>query len=533
LFEPPSWPLNPPYQTAKAPKRGPFSFSAQAGDVMPFNPNFPFVPAGSDGIDEDGLPNDWFVPANPGAVAPTNPNMPAPAPAPNPALPAPNPQLSSATLGPSNQPAPPRPDPFAAYWALIPASRLGALAWAPPIFPSSNPFAFQNIPAAPPPFSLNSPRQFPSATPAPPDDLPPTAPNGLFASIGRMLAARAKPYDPFEAAANGIWGGIAKMIAANAAPDPGARGFLGSLADLPTPPSAQAASYAPYSGPFLPLDPTTLQAGNPPFASLRSDLLNRANPTGPILNQLLTDQALGASDTGGESARPNYLLIAGDNEDEKEKERQKLDPWVSMGLPDVGPTTSPKALPTFPLVLPFSPRPLPPPTPAPQPPPRPSLPPAASPPPLLNPSRAPAPPPRSAGTPTEPVEGDAGAEDASPPGPAGGAASPIPQARGKRYEQQEGSQQTTVRTIIDGKEVTFRLDFPPDENGIKDLKDYKWSRRGYQVPFLQQRVIEDFQAQLRNYQAIHPQVKLQFSEQPPQWVERAIEDAGGTYFVKP
>jgi hypothetical protein len=33
--------------------------------------------------------------------------------------------------------------------------------------------------------------------------------------------------------------------------------------------------------------------------------------------------------------------------------------------------------------------------------------------------------------------------------------------------------------------------------------------------------------------AIHPQVKLRFSKQPPQWVERAIEEAGGTYLVKP
>ncbi len=176
---------------------------------MPSYPNFPFVPAGSDGIDDqDGLPNDWFVPANPGAVAPNNANLPAPAAAPN--QPAPNLQASAATPGPSNRRMPPRPDPLAAYWALIPASRVGALAWAPPIFPSSNPFAFQNIPAPPLPFSLNSPRQFPSATPVPLDDVPPAAAaDGLFGNtIGRMLAARAKPYDRFEAAANGMWGGM-------------------------------------------------------------------------------------------------------------------------------------------------------------------------------------------------------------------------------------------------------------------------------------------------------------------------------------
>jgi hypothetical protein len=315
--------------------------------------------------------------------------------------PAPNLQPSAAPLGASNQPTP-RPDPFAAYWALIPASRVGALAWAPPIFPSSNPFAFQNIPAAPPPFSLNSPRQFPSATPAPFDDVPPAAANGLFGNtIGKMLAARAKPYDPLEAAANGMWGGIAKMIAANAAPDPGARGFLGSLADLPVPPSAQAASYAPYSGPFLPLDPIGFQASSPPY--LRNDSPTRTDPTEPIPNQPPPDQALAAPDAGREG-RPNYLLI-GDNEDEQEKERQKLDPWTSMGLPDVGPTTSPKALPTLPLVLPFSPRLLPPPTPVPAPPLRPPLPPASS----LSPGTSPLPStgpatnsPRASGAPIGP-----------------------------------------------------------------------------------------------------------------------------------
>jgi len=282
---------------------------------MPFDPNSPFVSAGSDGIDDwfvpdqDGFPNDWFVPGNAGAVAPNNPNMPAAAAAPSPGPPAPDPQPSTATPGPSNQPAPPRPDRYAAYWALIPASRVGALAWAPPIFPSSIPFSSQNIPApawvTPPPFLLNSAGQPPSAGPAPLDDLPPAAANGLFGGIGRMLAARAKAYDPFEAAANGMLGGIAKMIAASAAPDPGARGFLGSLANLPVPPSAQAASLAPYSGPFLPLDPTGFQAASLPYGSLRNDLPARADQRGLFpINRRLTKRlvpAPRARGTGGQT----------------------------------------------------------------------------------------------------------------------------------------------------------------------------------------------------------------------------------------
>jgi hypothetical protein len=156
---------------------------------MPFDPNFPFMPgdpahwwrtralpriivqpnappnaasgnpAGSDGID------DWFVPGqSPGRIAPWSPgtdhffpddwiypdnrNAPNSAAAPSPAPPTPSPQPDAANPAISNRPAPP-PDPFAAYWSLIPASRVGALAWAPPIFP-------------------NSFGQFPSTTPAPP-----------------------------------------------------------------------------------------------------------------------------------------------------------------------------------------------------------------------------------------------------------------------------------------------------------------------------------------------------------------------------
>ena len=266
---------------------------------MPSYPDFPFFPAGSDGLDEDGLPNDWFVPANAGAVAPNNPNTPAPAAAPNLAPPAPNPQPSAAPPGPSNQPAPPRPDPFAAFWALIPASRVGALAWAPPILPSSNPFSPQNIPAPPPPFDLNSRGQFPSAGPAPFDDVPPAAANGLFGNtIGRMLAARAKPYDPFEAAANGMWGGIAKMIAANAAPDPASRGFLGSLADLPVSPSAQAASLAPYPGPFLPSDPI----GFPQSSALPDIELIADKTKGPRNLDLFDERAFGETPPLGSPA---------------------------------------------------------------------------------------------------------------------------------------------------------------------------------------------------------------------------------------
>jgi hypothetical protein len=398
---------------------------------MPFDPDFPFAPAdssqrwqarglprilvqpkapanagstnpaGSDGIDDwfvptpapdqDGFPDDWFVPENAGGVAsspgdpsdPNNSNAPAPAAAPSPTPPAPNPQPSAATPSASNPPAP-RPDPFAAYWSLIPASRAGEMAWHPPIFLSPDPFSHENIPASawvtPPPIFLNSPGQPPFPRPAPLDYSLPAY--GLFRGIAKMSAAFAPPDLGPPSAAHGMFGGIAKRIAASAAPDPlslsGSRGFLGSLANLPAPPSAQAASLAPYSGPFLSPDPIGFHGGGPPYALLRNDLPTRADLTGPIPDQPPTDQAFGAGGSGEENARPNYLLVAGD-EEEDEKAHSKPDPAVLGGLTDTEHTASSKALPTFPLALPFFPRPLPPPASAPQPPARRSLPPPSAP----------------------------------------------------------------------------------------------------------------------------------------------------------
>ncbi|HWF93706.1 MAG TPA: hypothetical protein VG291_01975, partial [Xanthobacteraceae bacterium] len=223
------------------------------------------------------------------------------------------------------------------------------MAWHPPIFLSPDPLSHENIPASawvtPPPIFLNSPAQRPSPGSTPLDYSLPAY--GLLGGIARLAASVPSDLGP-PSAANGMLGGIARMIAASAAPGPlsRSRGFLGSLADLPVPPRAQAASYAPYSGPFLSPDLIGFQGGNPPYAPLRNDLLNRADPRGPDPDQPPTDQALGLPDTGGESARPSYLLIAGD--DEEEKERQKLDPWALIGLPDIAPSTSPKALPTLP-----------------------------------------------------------------------------------------------------------------------------------------------------------------------------------------
>jgi hypothetical protein len=432
---------------------------------MPFDPNSPFVPAGADGIDDwfvpgqspgriapwspetdHFFPDDWFVPGqSPGRIAPWSPgtdhffpddwfvpgqspgrtapwspgtdhffpddwiypdnrNAPTPAAAPNSAPPAPSPQPNPFDLG-SNPPTPPL-DPFAAYWDTIPASRLSAVAWAPPIFPD----AFGR-------FLLTPPAPAPLAVP------PYVSAGGLFDGIGRMLAEQARANDPWQVAANGLLGGIPKMLAASASPGSGA--FLGALANLqPATSSAPAqASYLPGARPFLSPDPIGYQGGSPLQDHLRNDLLNRADAGNS--DRPPTEEAFDvAPDTGQENATPNILLVGG----EEESQHGKLDPAVFTGITDRGLTTSPKAPPPLPPLLP--PRLLSPPTSAPPPPPRASLPPPSSPSPgaLSPPSPGQAAnSPRSSGTPVAPAPAVAPAEQSEgDAGNRGGVPSAVP-----------------------------------------------------------------------------------------------------------
>jgi hypothetical protein len=89
---------------------------------MPYAPRTAFVP-NPDGIDDwitpgarnDPYPDDWFVPP-PATLGATQPGQAG--------NPPPNPNISNRSA--------PRPDPLAAYWATIPASRLTEVAWDPP-----------------------------------------------------------------------------------------------------------------------------------------------------------------------------------------------------------------------------------------------------------------------------------------------------------------------------------------------------------------------------------------------------------------
>jgi hypothetical protein len=210
---PAAQPADPAMAAAAAPRLVPVDhdpFAAAPADALPriivhpISPNAPpDNPAGADGIDDwfvptaDGYPDDWFVPA--------------PLAAPLTAQSGPNTQSNAAVPPVANPPAV-RPDPSAAFWSLIPASRAGAFAWYPPIFPDSA-------------------GQFPLAAPA--YDPPVLPAGGLFGSIGRRLAASANA----PGIGYGLFGSPVRLPTANTDAPPS---ILGDIA----PPSYTAPTFA-------------------------------------------------------------------------------------------------------------------------------------------------------------------------------------------------------------------------------------------------------------------------------------------------
>jgi hypothetical protein len=78
----------------------------------------------------DGYPDDWFVPQDDGH--PDDWFVPASSAAPSAAQPAPDPQSNAGSFGVAARPAP--RDPFEDFWSRVPADRLRAVAFAPPVF---------------------------------------------------------------------------------------------------------------------------------------------------------------------------------------------------------------------------------------------------------------------------------------------------------------------------------------------------------------------------------------------------------------
>jgi hypothetical protein len=210
----------------------------------------PNAPA-SNGID-DG-PDDWFVPngAPVDASYPDDWFVPTPSATPSRAQPAPGAPAAATNPGISNPPAT-RPDPLAAYWALIPASRVGAMAWDPPIFPgnslTSSPDTSVTTGWPPAPSlaaglpnvstSVRPPGPLAHLTSTSPDPGSSIPPGGLLGSLANL--GRSGP--------GGSWippGGLLGALASlgSSSPGPGssipAGGLLGALAQLgPSSPGA-------------------------------------------------------------------------------------------------------------------------------------------------------------------------------------------------------------------------------------------------------------------------------------------------------
>jgi A nuclease family of the HNH/ENDO VII superfamily with conserved AHH len=176
-------------------------------------------------VEDDGFPDDWFVPEADGFpndwISPHDNDTPAPAAAPQSAPPAPTPPPIAANPVPSNRPAA-RFDPYEACWSQIPASRAGAFAWAPPIFLSPDPSSPQSIPRSvgrpSPPFSSSPFGQFPPAASPPPGLAPDFPPVGILSGfVKKILAEQARANDPRYGPATGILAGVAKQVADQAA----------------------------------------------------------------------------------------------------------------------------------------------------------------------------------------------------------------------------------------------------------------------------------------------------------------------------
>jgi hypothetical protein len=240
-------------------------------------PNAPPTPAPGN-AEDDGLPNDWFVPEADGFpndwINPGNNNAPAPSPTPSAAPSAPSPPPNPVAANRSLE----HLDPYHAFWSQMPASRAGAFAWHPPIFLSPDPSTWL------PPTLRNAFGQLPLVANAVAPDF---GLGGIPGGFGRAIAEQARANNPWAALANDVLGGNPKMAAAPASTDPMSLAAFGSLAN-PQPGAANApaaASSVPMSRRFLPPDPLGFQGASNLYSYAGNDPLNRGDTTGFAASQ--------------------------------------------------------------------------------------------------------------------------------------------------------------------------------------------------------------------------------------------------------
>ena len=176
------------------------------------------------------LPDDWFVPR--------------PSTMPNAGQVAPGPQSNNTANAKNRYPAAASPDPFAAYWSQIPASRVGAMAWDPP-----------NLPLFPP--SSNNNFVEPTPRPAPPI-LPGSRPPTLGVDGSPWASTDAPPGSVVPPG-----GFLDALSTLGTSPAPGQGGVLGALATVGSPapvPSASSLANGLFPGPEPSPMPGVVQA---------------------------------------------------------------------------------------------------------------------------------------------------------------------------------------------------------------------------------------------------------------------------------
>ena len=201
---------------------------------------------------DTSYPYDWFAP--PPSVAPNAGRLPSGAP--------PNVANSGTPY-----PAVP-PDPVAAYWSSIPASRVGAMAWDPPNLPLFPPSSTNNFPASTSP----SPQPIlPGSWPrtlgldSPPWSSPQWWPNPAIPK-GGLLDGLATLGTGWPAGGGGLLGGLANLGTQSASlPNLPKGGILDALATLGTPAPASptsslGGSFPGSAGPARPPMPSALDA---------------------------------------------------------------------------------------------------------------------------------------------------------------------------------------------------------------------------------------------------------------------------------
>jgi hypothetical protein len=259
-----------------------------------------------DSSSDDGYPNDWFVPSPP-AVPSAAPPLPDARPNP----------FDSGSVNPAVPPL----DLLAPYWDTLPASRVAAVAWAPPVFPDSY-GRFWWTPPAPAPLTLPAVGLFASLA-----NLQPT-PNspGLFGSLANLPPASADA----PASLLNLPSGAAIGTNSNRPPAP----FDGSdnLRGAPAPIPSNSFTEAPSGSVLRSASKPAPMLGYTPYDA--SPNLTQATPTPQLENSAAFPLSQQTGLTVGDSGQSDPLSHQSDLIP-LDRTTWTSPPWISDGYPSI------------------------------------------------------------------------------------------------------------------------------------------------------------------------------------------------------